>query len=966
MTKLKRWAVIDVETTGVDAARDSLIDVGFLLFEGTNLIKSFSSLVRYEGQLSQFIQKLTGIKNSQVHRAPELESLHDDLAELEGADLIAHNASFEQSFLTPVFEDFIGLEDHDFPRFRDSIPYLGLLFAGRSHLGLESFIVDLKLADLEVHRGLEDSRDLLKVLCLATYLLKQGHLGHHYEQFLSQGFQGHGPMDLWFDQFLELSTEELTEISEQIDLNLEESCQKYLSSLDQNRETVDLKNEEKRFPKFSGDSIREIFEDEEALSEKLGHYKLRQSQIDMALRVGQSFHHDLHGLIQAPTGTGKTLGYLIPAAIFSKNYEEKVLIATGTKALQAQAQSKDIPLMRKILGWDESDLKVTKLVGSSNHLCELAFRNQIEEAQGEMNLMNLDKEQENFIKLYLDAIFYLNDVGIHREATLLDDLPYVFKRMFPSFNDWTKRVAVDFRACIGKRCPFVHNCTYMTGILEAQKADVILSNHSMMFSWPRGLNKPKYVVVDEAHRLEGEATEAFGQRVSSDDLNYLVKQIDGFQGVGAFLYLLSKHNRKKYEEMIGTVKEKVESAKSMLADHLGPLAEQIENHFHQLPRFTSQYWNEIPMFQKASLNGTVATAIYNHLSSLNFILRDLLEFFTPLTKMWESSSFVDEDLAAFNRFQTFYDLIFDISQCFSAVLNEDADYASGLKYHVDRGYILENLPINVGEKIHKGLLDTSHSVIFTSATLGLGKGEIGKMGVEWISGYSYLKPEKRFKSGMYLPATFDYQKQCKVFLCNDTPSLYSMEFIEQVLKPISQLVRNLGGKSLLLFSARTRFEKAVEWLLQNLHSEIPVFIQGMGSRVVEDYKNSPSGVLVGMESFGEGIDIPGDGLVFVFIDKVPDLRQDLVIEKRREFFDKTFGNEFENYYLANRCRSLHQKLGRLIRRESDRGGIIVVDSRTKRWKGPTLRKFRKMMEPYDIQMNSLEQATEELADFISQ
>ena len=142
---LGKWAVIDIETTGVDASRDSIIDIGFLLFEGTELVKSFSSLVHYEGQISQFIQRLTGISQGQVTGAPKLESLWEDLSELEGAQLIAHNAVFEQSFLSPVFDKICGEYDSELPVYRDSIPFLGLLYPGRSQMNLESFIIELGL-----------------------------------------------------------------------------------------------------------------------------------------------------------------------------------------------------------------------------------------------------------------------------------------------------------------------------------------------------------------------------------------------------------------------------------------------------------------------------------------------------------------------------------------------------------------------------------------------------------------------------------------------------------------------------------------------------------------------------------------------------------------------------------------------------------------------------------------------------
>jgi hypothetical protein len=119
-----------------------------------------------------------------------------------------------------------------------------------------------------------------------------------------------------------------------------------------------------------------------------------------------------------------------------------------------------------------------------------------------------------------------------------------------------------------------------------------------------------------------------------------------------------------------------------------------------------------------------------------------------------------------------------------------------------------------------------------------------------------------------------------------------------------------------------------------------------------------------MESFGEGIDIPGEKLQLIIIDKIPDVRRELIIDKRRDWYESSFGNEFQDYFLAHRARALHQKCGRLLRREDDFGGVIIVDQRLKKWKGNTLKQFAKLMEPYQIQVTNLDKACEEMKDFL--
>jgi ATP-dependent DNA helicase DinG len=159
---LGTWAVIDIETTGVHPATDEIIDLGFLQFEETKLVRSYSSLVRPQNQVSSFITKLTGITNEKLLKAPLWVSVENELLSLESHALLAHNANFEESFLKRSFDK---IQQHGGREsYQDSLFYLALLFPESSALNLEHFIHLLGIADKEEHRGLADSRDLLKTL----------------------------------------------------------------------------------------------------------------------------------------------------------------------------------------------------------------------------------------------------------------------------------------------------------------------------------------------------------------------------------------------------------------------------------------------------------------------------------------------------------------------------------------------------------------------------------------------------------------------------------------------------------------------------------------------------------------------------------------------------------------------------------------------------------------------------------
>ena len=961
MNKLGKWAVIDIETNGLDPLNDSIIDVGFLEFDGTKLIREYSSLVKFpqtrdrHDNLSHFIQKLTGINKKMLKNAPTWTDVQNEVQELYGHSLIAHNSDFEKSFLGSSFDKIDDGSKRE--EFIDSMNYLALLHPEKSSLKLEGYILDFELAEKEKHRGFQDSLDLLKVMLISTYMCRLD--SNKYSQ-LSLMFEKYELTNYWFYNFFNLSIDELIEIADQLNFDLVEKVSSLSKSNKSNLEIkkIGFSNE------FSGENIENIFKSESLIQKEVPNYRFRKPQLDLALRAGQSFKHNVHSLIQAPTGTGKTLGYLIPSTLFAKKERKQVLISTGTKTLQNQALEKDIPQLRKILGLDESELKVSLLVGSNNHLCELIFR----QDENEKDLFEEDTFDSKFSRLYFDSIFYHNSVNLKNPITR-DDLPFVFKRKSKTFNDLDKKVAVDFRACTGSQCPFKNECSYIQGLRGAKDSHLIIGNHALMFNWPKGMPRPLQVVVDEAHRLEGESTRAFTSEVEKSSVEKFVQSLSHLQGVGSLFYLLAQNEESigSSTEIINQIRSESLSSAQMLKDNLEGFDENIEQYMKRSPRYTDIYWNELPFSLKKFKNEALGLSIVKRLQSLQTIFLNLYNQFLPYIGRWEAKNLDDENqIIALTRFDKFIGQLEDFVTSFELILKEANEYTHSIKFHERDGYVFSSAPINVGEIIYKGLLETSESVVMTSATLGNAHGDQGSKGIEWTTGYAYLDPKRRFKSGLYLPSSYDYKNKTKVYLCDDLPPMYKNDFVSKAMKKLIPLIRDIDGRSLLLFSSRKRFEEANEILLDKLEAEFPIFVQGMGNNVVEDFKKSSKGILIGMESFGEGIDIPGEKLQFVFIDKIPDLRMDLVIQERRDFYDRNLGNEFTDYYLASRTRSLHQKLGRLIRTESDFGGIIVADSRIKNWKGKTMEKVNKLMEPYQLNRQGIDEACKGVREFIEQ
>ncbi len=966
--KLGRWALIDLETTGAESHYDSIIDVGFLQFDGLDLVKRYETLVRpplditRNANVSQFIQKLTGITPHHLKNAPVWKKVSPDLGDLAEHTLIAHNSKFEESFLAPLWRDILpGVAAE--VTYEDSLLYLALLHPGRSSLNLESFIVDYKLAEAEQHRAMQDSIDLLKVLLISTYHLKKS---DKKQQNLLTSLKQHNLSDWWWFHFASLDYVELETLATAIDFNLKESYLNWKRSI---TPQISLSQLPPSNHAFDSETVRSILENEELLRTVLPHYRHRPAQIELALKTGQSFKNSVHAMIQAPTGTGKTLGYLLPAALFSIQEKKQVLIATGTKALQEQALKKDIPQLHAILGTDRP--RVERLVGSGNHWCQLLFR----ESQNDLDLLaQAQSFEDKFSRLYMDLIFQENAARDARQSILRDQLPYVLKKNHQALDKIDRDVAVDFRACTGHKCPLKNECSYIKGLRAAKDADIILGNHALMFTWPKGIPRPQYIIVDEAHRIEQEATSAYSLEVSQRQLDEAVKNLGNLQGIGPLFYLLSRSESQSGEStpIISTLRQQATDTASMASDHLIALPEKIEFYFKRRPKFSDLYWNESGLPKGNHENDVNLARILNHYESLLHIFSHQYETLLPYLSRWELASLNDEQMiVALTRFESFMAQLEDI--CFAlkkALQPPDEDpslnlWTRTLRFHQQEGHALCTYPIDVGRLLHDQLLVPSTSIVFTSATLGNAVvQDQSTKAVEWATGHLYLDTSKRFKAPFFLPAAFDYAGNTHISLCDDTPELYQRQFVPFIIGKIIPLIEKLNGRSLLLFSAKARFEEARELLLAHFQHNIPLFIQGMGATVVEDFKKSGRGILLGMESFGEGIDVPGEALQFIFIDKIPDLRMDLVIQERREFFERTFTNEFSDYYLSGRVRSLHQKLGRLLRTETDIGAAIVVDARLRKWHGKTMSTVNKLLLPYKANRTSLDQAIIDTYNFL--
>ncbi len=939
---LGKWGLLDIETTGIQPGVDDIIDLGFLRFEGNKLIEKYSSLVKTDLQISPFIHHLTGINQDMVNNAPKWEKVEEELARLDEHLLLAHNASFENSFLKNSLLDLevnpVKSSMNSF--FEDSIFYLILLHPGRTSFNLESFILDYQISDKEIHRGYEDSLDLLKVLLAATLSVKRNPflfkiIGNSIKNF----------SNYWFKKFFSLDESDLFEIASEIDFDLESHLRKTETT------SIEIKAIDS---KFSSDGIKNFFRSVEDIEETLPGYQHREQQEQMALKVGQSFSNGIHSLVQAPTGTGKTLGYLVPSLMFANSKKRQVLVSTGTKLLQDQLFRKDLAVAQKILGLDE--LKITKLVGTQNHYCRAKFEHA---KSNQTDLLKGSNFEERFIESYFQILFEVNSKSSYEEMITQENRPHVLFRMMPEFKDYTSEISLDSRTCIGSSCPYIKDCSYFVGLDEAKKSNLIIGNHSLSFQWPSALERPEYIIFDEAHKIEETATDAYSIVFDLNKVGRFFRLKDGINSnIGAMFYLMDYFD---LDVNTNELRDKFNKTFEEIRNHLAGIAIIIEKIVRNMTRFTEEYWNEVG-FRKDG--NSLEVSLYNELNNVGNQLEYLEKTLNPYFKIFEEKNFTEtHTITAWSYVRSLMTVLEEMTGSLRTFLNDDEEYCRSIFYHEEIGIELKSIPINIGRVVHEKILQNSDSVVFTSATLGSMDGTKGHLNAEWQTGYLFSETAKRFKTGLYLDPVFDYENNAKVFLSSDLPPIYHDEYVQNILEKLIPVLKSLKGRSLLLFSSYKRFEAAREILLMKLAGKLEIFFQGKNKNIIEEFKKSKHAVLVGLESFGEGIDIPGESLSFVYIDKIPDQRRSLVTDSRKEFFDRNIGNSFSEYFMATRARKLTQKLGRLIRRSEDKGIILITDPRVDKWKTRTINQFFEYLNPYKIEKMKFEEATKELLEY---
>jgi len=593
-------------------------------------------------------------------------------------------------------------------------------------------------------------------------------------------------------------------------------------------------------------------------------YEYRPGQIRMAQAVMDAIEGNHHLCVEAGTGTGKTLAYLLPV-IFS---DKRVVISTATKNLQEQLFSKDIPFLEKALNLKFS---VCYMKGRSNYLCW----NRLEEVEGGTYLFSPhDPEYLKLIKKWAQK----TATGDRAE---LAELP----------EDILLWHHLDARreTCTGQKCRNFDSCFVTRVRQQALESDIIIVNHHLFFAdlalrqGDFGSVLPDYstLVFDEAHELEDVATQYFGVMVSNYRIEELARDAD-------------------------RVLNETGSSSAFLSDQIAKLIERSKEFFARFQGREGRY-----ALQPLGSGAGIRRGLYGVdllIDSYRALQTQIEVIRTSLNNLSVQSDSID---ALVRRSQ---ELELDLTEILE----------SNSKDHVfwcevrGRGIFLWASPINISGIMKDRLFARVNSAILTSATLSTGG--------NFVFAKSRLGIEEADE--LIVPSHFDFQNQSILYVPKNIPEPREDGWLRHACKELETILEASKGRAFLLFTSYSQMEQVYQSLRSRLR--FPMLIQGEKSKsaLLESFRNTPNAVLFATSSFWQGVDVQGEQLSCVVIDKLPfSVPSDPVVAARIAQINESGGNAFYDYQVPTATILLKQGMGRLIRSKTDRGILALLDKR---------------------------------------
>jgi DNA polymerase-3 subunit epsilon/ATP-dependent DNA helicase DinG len=872
------YVALDLETTGLDPEADRITEIGAVRFAADGeVLETFESLVNPGRKIPLFIEQFTGVTNEAVRNAPRLVSVAPGLRQFIGRDpVVGHNIGFDLRCLAREGVDLAvsGLDTAQLSRY---------LMPGPESRGL----VDLAgLLGVEAglhHRAVPDARTAAAIF---TALLRR-------VEALPDSQRGQ------LARFVSMNDLGLAEVIGGREWSTDAS-EHVLPAVKPGPAYPVLTRREPRVPVLTAE-VRRAFD---AAAVSMERYEERPEQREMAEAVRSALTDGGHWLIEAGTGVGKSLAYLLPAALHALRNGDRIVVSTNTINLQEQLLTKDIPALRRILIEagvikDGGELRASLLKGRANYLCLKRWVANYASGLGD----------PDFARLGSSMLLWLpeTETGDRSELNLDRDEYIAWQRFSAQETD-----------CLSKQNSYVREgtCFLQRARKTAESAHIIVVNHALLLadvaSGGSALPPYDHLIIDEAHNLEDQATKQFGAAVSRRSL---LEALDGLHrrparehregGVVTLLRALPEGAVTMLAKSLEEAVARSATVASPLFDALAELAprggEDDRLHVNRAVRNRPEWekveecWgvlekslrdtgaraaaamkavSEAPVESAETLAGEVETAA-RKLDETRMLLATLMSTTTDDTIVW--------------------------------VARERDGSAS-----------LNSAPLDVGPTLWEELFAKRRTVVATSATLSAA----GSM--EYAARRLGLEGPETLQLG----SPFDYKNATLLAAFTDIPEPNDRGYAQAVAEAVVELVLASDGRALTLFTSHAALRQVAELARPRLEEAgIVVLAQstdGSPRQLTEHLANNPRSAIFGTSSFWEGVDVRGEALSMLIIARLPfAVPSDPIYKARSEEYD----NPFMDYALPGAILRFRQGFGRLIRDKEDRGVVAVLDRR---------------------------------------
>jgi ATP-dependent DNA helicase DinG len=898
------YVALDLETTGLDASQDAIIEIGAVKFTADAVLDRFTTLVNPQRPIPARITQITNIRDADVADAPTLERVLPELRAFVGADvsaIIAHNAAFDLGFLRTAGVHF------QRPAY-DTVELAMILLPGAASYSLGELCLRLDIPLVDAHRAMDDAeatghlfRHLHRQMCdLPAPTLHLITASAEGSAWSLASFFAEGAAQVGDDAGSAAWVAPPTVFDAAPDATFSEP--------DDDRRTVTV----------SPHLVEEIFAKGGPLQAMLGPaFERRAGQVAMALQVTDAFNQDDHLLVEAGTGTGKSLAYLLPAALWAIANDARVVVATNTINLQEQLLEKDIPQVAALLaGRGLPPLRATLLKGRQHYLCTRRFH-----------------EWRTSHRLSPVELTLLAKVLVWLPTTQTGDAGELAYFSDAETAIW-QRLCSDGGACSLERCGRPRGAAlglpdadfYLAARRRSETAHIIVVNHALLLAdlTSEGRILPPYthLVVDETHRLEEAATDQLTWRVTWPEVRYTLAQLSADGDLLGLLHRTAADRR--HHAVLDLLPETAAQARRS-EQRLRGFAELLATFArgHEQARADAGYSQRLaldsgarsqPMWSRVEIEWDDASrtlhALHTQLTAVAAQLEQAQwredERTQPIVHEWRS---VIEQLAELT--QRLDDIIL-------APHGLDHKQVAWLEIGSDASDVTVALaPLSVQTMVEAGLVRQRRSAVFTGATLRTG------------ANFSYL----RERLGLWdvkvttVDSPFDYKRNVLLYLPTDMPLPNDGRYQQSVEQAVLAMATACQGRTLALFTSYQQVRAtadAIRTPLERLGVTVLQHGQGGRSRLLREFRASEQAILLGTRSFWEGVDLPGDEVRCLVIARLPFAvpSDPLVAARSAEFEDA-----FNEYMVPDAVLRFRQGFGRLIRRAGDRGVVVLLDSR---------------------------------------